>query len=370
MSATREEPTLEKAETPVAALELSRVRENARRVSSYCRAHGLSWRPHVKTHKSRRVARIELDAGAPGLTVATPREAEIMAQEASDLLLAYPPVGATKIQRVVSLPPEVDLKVALDSEEALDPLARAATERGREVGVLVEVDVGLGRVGVTSAARAVELARRARTSNGVAYRGILFYPGHIRTPQAEQDQALKALSERLETLYEALGKADLAPEIISGGSSPTLWQSHRVPGLTEVRAGTCIFMDRDMVSLGVCTEDELAYSVLATVVSTAVAGQAIVDAGSKALAKEPTRSGLEGFGAVLGRPEVTVASLSEEHGILDLGKTEWRPGVGDRVRLVPNHVCVSANLHERYLALEGEEGGFWPLDARGRAPGG
>jgi D-serine deaminase-like pyridoxal phosphate-dependent protein len=358
---------LERVETPVAVLDVERVRRNAARVAAYCAGHGLSWRPHIKTHKSTRVAGLQLAAGAAGLTVATPREAEVMSQLTEDVLLAYPPLGPAKLERLMSLPGRVRLSVALDSDVALRALAEAASVAGRTVDVLVEIDVGLRRVGVETPAEAVALARLAASLAGVRYRGLLFYPGHIRVPRDQQDDALRALDARLGSVLAALGGAGLAPEVVSGGSTPTLWNSHRVRGVTEIRAGSCIFNDLESVAHASASWDDLAYTVLATVVSTAVRGQAVVDAGSKALSKEiPAREGT--YGALLGRPEVKVAALSEEHGVLDLSATDWRPRVGERVRIVPNHVCVSVNLQDHVLALEGGEAHVWELEARGRGP--
>jgi D-serine deaminase-like pyridoxal phosphate-dependent protein len=360
-------PSLDAVETPAALVDLGRVRRNASRVAAYCREHGLDWRPHVKTHKSSRVARIQLDAGASGLTVATPREAEVMSAVSHDLLLAYPLLGESKLGRLLAIPERVRLSVALDSEAALLALSRAAAGSGRNVDVLVELDVGLRRVGVETPDEAVRLAARARELPGLHYAGVLFYPGHIRVPLTEQDGPLAMLGERLGACLAALEAAGLGARVVSGGSTPTLWNSHHVPGLTEVRAGSCIFNDLESVGHGSAAWDDLAYTVLATVVSTAVSGQAVVDAGSKALAKEsPARGGC--YGALLDRPEVVVSALSEEHGVLDLSRSDWRPQVGERVRIVPNHVCVSVNLQDRLIVLDDGEVREWELEARGRGP--
>lgn len=358
---------LRRVETPAAVVDRDRMEANARRVADYCRSHGLAWRPHIKTHKSTSVARLQLDAGATGLTVATPREAEVMARVCDDLLLAYPPVGERRLQRVMALPGAVELKVALDSLEVLLPLARAARDAERVVEVLVEVDVGLRRVGVQGRRAAVELARAVAREPGVHYGGILFYAGHIRDPGPGADRAMAALEAELCDLVAELEDAGLPPARVSGGTTPTLWRSHELSALTEVRAGTCIFNDCDALAVGAAEPEHLAYSVLATVVSTAVDGRAAVDAGSKALAKE-SRGGNGGYGFLLERPEVPVVALSEEHGMLDLTGTDWRPRVGERVRVVPNHVCVSVNLQDRLLVARGDGAESWPLEARGRGP--
>jgi D-serine deaminase-like pyridoxal phosphate-dependent protein len=361
----------EAVDTPAAVVDLDQVRSNARRVVTYAREHHLGWRPHVKTHKSLTVGAIQLEEGARGLTVATLREAEVMAALTDDLLLAYPQLGPARRERLARLVAHgVRIKVALDSPEALDQAAAAGREGGGEVEVLVELDVGMGRVGVQGPEEAVALAARATEARGVRYGGILFYPGHIRVPAPEQPPLLEEVSRRLGTVLAALEAGGLAPPVVSGGSTPTLWQSHLTPGLTEIRPGTAIFHDRDMVELGVCATDEVAYHVLATVVSTAVPGRAVVDAGSKALAREEFRAGGKGYGLLPDHPDVPVISLSEEHGVLDISGSSWRPRVGERVRIIPNHVCVSVNLQDRLLAREGQEYRPVPLEGRGRLQAG
>ncbi len=354
-------------ETPIGYVDLGRARANAARVADYAAGHGFAWRPHIKTHKSLLVARMQLTAGASGLTVATLREAEVMSALTDDLLFAYPPVGAAKLERLLRLPASLDLKVALDSAEVLTSLATHAADAGRVVGVLIEQDVGLGRVGVQAGADVVRLAGLAASLQGVEFRGLMFYPGHIRMRQDEQDEALKRVSERLAQTYAALQGSGLECGIVSGGSTPTVWRSHELPGVTEIRSGSCIFFDREGLAVGVASHEDIAYTLLATVVSTAVPGHAVVDCGSKALSKEA--SGAEaGFGVLFDHPEVTVVSLSEEHGVLDLSDTGWCPAIGDRVRIVPNHVCVSVNLQEVLLARDGNGHSLLTLEGRGRGP--
>ena len=358
---------LDALETPAAIVDPARVAANAHRAADYARAHALAWRPHTKTHKSRAVGKIQIDSGAAGLTVATPREAEVMADLAGDLLLAFPPIGRAKLERILDVADDVALTVALDSEAALDALAAAAAARGQSVGVLIEVDAGMHRVGVQSVDEARALAARAHALDGVRYRGIAFYPGHIRAHRTEQDHALAELSAFVRRLLDVLGSADLEPEVVSAGSTPTFWRSHEIGGVTEVRAGTLIFNDRETVASGAASWEDCAYTILATVVSTAVPGRAVVDAGSKALSKEGWGIENASFGQLLDRPEVFVVGLSEEHGILDVSGTDWRPRVGDRVRIVPNHVCVSANLQDALWAWDGVKFEHWEQEARGRA---
>ncbi len=359
--------SLDSIETPAALVDVDRMEANLQKAAAYTREHQFRWRPHTKTHKVPELAVRQLEAGAAGVTVATPREAEVMGAVAEDVLLAYSPVGASKLKRLMALPQRVRLSVGLDSREALTGLAEAARGAGRTVGVLVELDLGMRRVGVQTPEEAVALAREVASTRGLEYRGVMFYPGHIRMPMAEQGPLLAEVSRQLGTFLDALGAVGLTPGIVSGGSTPTFWRSHEVVGMNEIRPGISPFFDRASAWAGACGWEEVAYSVLATVVSTSVAGQAVIDAGSKALAKEEVPLG--GYGALVDRPEVVVHALSEEHGLLDLSRTSWRPRVGERVRVVPNHVCVSVNLQEELWAVRGGQvTGRWEVMGRGRGP--
>jgi D-serine deaminase-like pyridoxal phosphate-dependent protein len=358
---------LEEIPTPAAVVDLERMRANLQRMAEYTAVHGVALRPHTKTHKAPELAAEQLRRGAVGVTVANVREAEVMAAVADDIFLAYPPVGSGKLDRLLSLPEHVRLTVALDSIEALDALSHAAVTAGRPVGVLVELDVGMHRVGIGDPDAAVALARAASERPGVSYVGITFYPGHIREPVDQQAEAIARLSDELSHFLHALREAGLEPEVVSGGSTPAAFSTHRLDTVTEIRPGTYIFNDRTTASIGACAWEDCAYTVLATVVSTAVSGQAVVDAGSKALSREELRApDAAGFGALLEWPEVVVKGLSEEHGLLDLSRTSWRPRIGDRVRIVPNHVCVSVNLFSRVHGVEGAEvRQTWEVRARG-----
>jgi D-serine deaminase-like pyridoxal phosphate-dependent protein len=358
--------------TPAAVVDLDRMDENLDRMAAYARQHGLALRPHVKTHKSPELAAEQLARGATGVTVAQLREAAVMAAVTDDILLAHPPVGPAKLRRLLQLPTRTRITVALDSLSALAGLAAAASLAGREIGVLVELDLGMGRLGTADPADAVRLCRRCVELDGVRWRGLMFYPGHIREHVSEQHEAIARLDGELQRFLEALQQAELQPATVSAGSTPAAFVSHRIRGLTEIRPGTYIFNDRTTAAIGACSWDDCAYTVLATVVSTAVLGQAVVDAGSKALFREELRGAGQaaGFGALLERPEVTVKGMSEEHGLLDLSRTDWRPRVGDRVRIVPNHVCVSVNLHPTVWGVRGDRiERQWEVAARGWEPG-
>jgi D-serine deaminase-like pyridoxal phosphate-dependent protein len=367
-TATPPDVTLDSLETPSVVVDLDRMERNLRRAANYAAAHRLALRPHVKTHKSRIVAASQLAAGARGLTCATPFEAEVMSSMCDDILVAYAPVGPDRARRLAAIAPRTRLTVAVDSATAIADLANAARAAGRTIGVYVEIDVGMRRVGVSTAAEAVTLARGVARHDSLAFTGIAFYPGHVREPVADQDAALSDLARTVARTLDAFNDAGLPPAVVSGGSTPTLWRTHELPGLTETRPGTYVYHDRATVATGACAWDDCALTVLATVVSTAVAGQAVIDAGSKALGREPERgTGDAAFGQLLEHPEVLVTRMSEEHGMLDLRTTDWRPEVGERIRVVPNHVCIVVHLHDLVYGLRGGRvETSWPVDARGR----
>ena len=363
--------SFEDLETPVPLVDLDVMERNLDRMARYASGHGIELRPHIKTHKSPRVAAEQLRRGAVGLTCATLREAEVMSELTGDLLLAYPPVGLPKLQRLLALPAQVRTMVALDSTKAIEGLAAAARERDREVRVLIEVDLGMHRVGVPTPEQAVELACLVRERPPLRFAGITFYPGHIRQSEggAEQRELLARLNADLARALSLLQREGLDAEIVSGGSTPTALHTHEIEGVTEFRPGTYVYNDRSTYAMEACGREDCAFTVLATVVSTAVPGQAVVDAGSKALGREPREMSEAGFGELLDHPEVTVKAMSEEHGILDLGRTSWRPRVGDLVRIIPNHVCIVTHLNDFIYGIRGGEvETVWPVAARGRSP--
>jgi D-serine deaminase-like pyridoxal phosphate-dependent protein len=355
-------------ETPVPLVDLDRLTRNLDRAAAYATAHSLALRPHTKTHKTPWIAAEQSRRGAVGVTCATPREVEVMGEVVPDVLLAYPPIGAAKLRRLTSLPEDVRLTVALDSVAAVEGLATAALNSSREIGVYVEMDLGMHRVGMPSVQDAIALAQLVRNRPPLRFAGLAFYPGHIRENVDGQDAALERLTISLDAVLRDFERAGVRPPVVSGGSTPTMWRTHEVRGVTEFRPGTYVFNDRTTAEVGACSWEDCALTVLATVVSTAVPGQAVIDAGSKALGREPMRGVAgEGFGSLLEHPEVVVKGMSEEHGLLDLTGTSWKPVVGEQVRVIPNHVCIVVHLNDALYGIrDGAVETRWPVAARGR----
>ena len=355
-------------ETPALLVDLDRMKRNLDKGAEYSRQHGIGLRPHIKTHKSPLLAREQLLRGATGLTCATPFEAEVMSGCTQDILVMYPPVGVHRARRLAKVARAAKLTIALDSERAAQDLSQAAVEAEADVRVLIELDAGMHRVGLPSLADAVSLARTAASLPRLEVVGFAFYPGHIREHVNEHGPRLKELSAFVTGARKALAQAGVDVRVVSAGSTPTMWHTHDIEGVTEMRPGTYIFNDRTTAEIGACTYDECALTVLATVVSTAVPGQAVVDAGTKALGREPMRGGPgDGFGVLANDTSVTVKSMSEEHGILDLSKSAWKPRVGERVRIVPNHVCIVVHLADLVYGVRDDAVvSSWPVAARGR----
>ena len=355
-------------DTPALVIDLDIMERNLRQVADYARNYDLRLRPHTKTHKIPALGRKQIELGAAGLTVAKVSEAEVMLNATPpELLVAYPVVGRKKLERLVQIASKTNVTVSLDSLFVARQLSDAAREVQAEIGILAEVDVGLGRVGVPPA-DLVTLVQGLHRLPRLRYEGIAFYPGHIKVMDEEGREALKRLNEVVEGLLRDLRQAGFPPKIVSGGSTPALFYSHEISSLNEIRPGTYIFNDRNTVLCGSCTFDDCAASIHATVVSTAKAGQMIIDGGSKTFSSDrPTAGNEVSFGHVVEAPQAVFGKMNEEHGYVDIRRAEVAFNVGDRVRVIPNHICVAMNLHE---CVYGARGGVveqvWRVEGRGK----
>ncbi len=237
-------PQLPDIETPALVVDLDILDRNLRRVAAYASRHGLRLRPHTKTHKSILLAKRQLEVGAAGLTVAKVSEAEVMLGAApADLLVAFPIVGHGKLARLMEVARRTRVTVALDSLCAARQLSDAAREAQTEIGVLAEFDAGLGRVGVAPGEELLQLAQSIRKLPHLTFQGLTFYPGHIKSLDEAGRLALAQLSELVGSIAADFERAGIALPVVSGGSTPTLFQSHEIHGLTEIRPGTYVFKD-------------------------------------------------------------------------------------------------------------------------------
>lgn len=356
-------------DTPALLVDLDRLEANLDRAAEYAKANRLGLRPHTKTHKSTFVAQMQLDRGACGLTVAKVGEAEVMSTvEPTNLLVAYPVWGDIKWKRLVEVAKRVPVTVALDSIESALGLSRHACRAGVELGALAEVDLGMRRCGYPPGEEFRSFARDLAEVLSLRFEGLMFYPGQVDPVAPDGDEQLDRLSAELQEVLAGMAADGLPTQVVSGGSTPTLYFSEFIKGMTEIRPGTYVYNDRTQVAMGSGTWDDCAATVLTTVVSTPRPHTAVIDAGSKTFTSDPVRPYGTGFGLVQGAPEINFERMSEEHGVLDLRKHSGSAvRVGDRLRIVPNHVCVAVNMHERAIGIQGERVVFsWPVAARGR----
>lgn len=347
-------------DTPALVVDLDVMERNLRRMGEYAKAHALRLRPHTKTHKIPALGARQLAHGAAGLTVAKVSEAEVMVGSGvRDLLIAYPIYGAEKMRRLIAVAQMTPVMVSVDSVEAARPISEAATAAGVTIGVLAEVDAGLHRVGAQPA-EFVALLKGLAPLPGIELRGMAFYPGHIKG----QDPApLAELSKLVQNLVAEAKAAGFELPIVSGGSTPTMWHSHEVAGMNEIRPGTYIFNDRNTIISGACGPEDCAATIITTVVSTSVPGQFVIDGGSKTFSSD--KAAADGFGVILDAPDALFEKMNEEHGYVKHAGHNRK--VGERVRVLPNHICVAVNLHERIYGVRGDEVvETWTVDGRGK----
>jgi D-serine deaminase-like pyridoxal phosphate-dependent protein len=356
-------------DTPALLIDFDIMERNLRRVAEYTKTHGLRLRPHTKTHKIPALGKMQLASGAVGLTVAKVGEAEVMlATDPPDLLVAFPLVGQAKLKRLIPIARQTRVTISLDSLVVARQLSEAAHHEKMGIGVLAEVDVGLGRVGVSPGQELVQLAQDMARLPGLTFEGIAFFPGHVRKLDEKGLAALRQVGMLIQQMRDDFRRAGLEAHIISGGSTPTLFHSHEILGLNEIRPGTYIYNDMNTVRSGACSLDDCAASVLVTVVSTARPGQVIIDGGSKTFSSDlPMNAPERTFGRVIEAPGCVFHNMNEEHGFIDIRNAGQSFTIGDRIRIIPNHICPAVNLHERVYGIRnGEVAQVWKVEGRGR----
>jgi D-serine deaminase-like pyridoxal phosphate-dependent protein len=358
---------IEDLPTPAVLVDLDVLERNIARQAERARTAGVRLRPHAKTHKCPEIARMQLAAGAAGISLAKTSEAEVFAAAGfDDIFIAYPVAGLGKAERLLALSDRLRLAAGTDSVEGARHLSETFRAAGRKLDVLLKIDVGYHRVGVLPE-KALEVARRIAELPGLKLRGVFTHAGHVY--QAETPEAVAQIGtlegETLFSCAEALRRSGLSIEEVSVGSTPSARHAMRVAGVTECRPGNYVFHDGSQAALGTCDPEDCAMTILATVVSVPAPDRACVDAGSKTLSQDSLRPRANGHGLILGTRS-RLQSLSEEHGVARVeGGDSFR--IGDRVRILPNHACVVSNLHDRlYGVRAGRVETEFRIAARGR----
>lgn len=349
------------AETPCLLVDLDKMALNIKRMTETAKKNGVALRPHSKTHKIPEIAAMQIEAGAAGINVAKVSEAEVMADGGiKDIFIAYPVIGESKIKRVLELNKRIRLIAGVDSMVGAKMLSEAAGSAGQEVEVRLEVDTGLRRTGIPYP-RAAELAVGIAGMKGLRLTGIYTFKGLVYQGKAtvEREKAGFEEGRLMVALAEAMRREGIGIKDVSVGSTPTYEYASQVKGITEIRPGTCVFNDVMMASVGYCTYDECAATVLATVVSRPSGDLAVIDGGGKTFATDFAFNAppyyLKSYGKVLDGDGLTLERLTEEHGMIKVGEGARELKIGERVRIIPNHICSTVNLHNKvYFVRNGE----------------
>ena len=348
--------TLSELDTPAVTILLDRMEANISRVQRHLDRHGVGNRPHIKTHKIPAIARLQVEAGAVGITCQKLGEVEafVDAGACDDILLTFNILGDAKTERLMALIKRIKrLAVVLDNEVVARGLSRAAVRHGGDVRFLVECDTGFGRNGVPTPEAALALARLAMDMPRMQFEGLMTFPNKAPNTREFFQRALQ--------LFKGAG---IPVPVVSGGGTPALASVGDFPMMTEHRAGTYVYNDVMMVTSGAATWDDCAMRVRATVVSRPSAERAVLDAGSKVLTSDQYY--VQNHGRILEYPDAVIPSLSEEHAIVDLSRCRERPSVGDVVNVIPNHCCVVSNMVDEVYGIRGEQvEEVWPVAARG-----
>jgi D-serine deaminase-like pyridoxal phosphate-dependent protein len=355
-------------DTPALVIDLDIVERNARRMAEAVAGRGIALRPHTKTHKSVKLARTQVEAGAHGITVGTLGEAEVMAAGGiGDILLAYPLWADTeKAPRLRALAGREGLRltVGVDSVAGGQKLAEATNGSATPLRVAIEIDPSYHRTGVDPHASG-ELAAELR-GFGLEVVGVFTHGGHAYRGREMVDGAAADEIAAISAAADSLRAAGFEPEMLSAGSTPTALRA-AAGVVNEVRPGTYLINDRIQVYMGSCPPDGVAMAVAATVVSESVAGKFVIDAGAKSLTKDLPPY-LEGYGFLPDYPGGIVERLSDYHGEVRLPDGADSPRLGDVVAVVPNHACPVIDLFDSFVATRsGDIIGRWPVDARGRS---
>jgi D-serine deaminase-like pyridoxal phosphate-dependent protein len=360
---------IEALDTPCLLIDLDRMEANIQRWQAAIAEAGVDLRPHVKTHKSPDLAQMQLAAGAAGITVAKIAEAEVFAAHGCrDIFVAYPVVGAEKWRRAAALAQTCRLIVGVDSATGARGLSAAAAAAGSTILVRVEIDTGLNRSGIAPG-QAAGLCRLVMDLPGLELDGLFTFRGGSFPGSAGRSAAElgREEGELMAALADELRSADIPIRSVSVGSTPTSRAAAQAPGVTEVRPGTYIFSDYMQAEAGNTSYDEVALSILCTVVSRPAPDKATVDGGSKTFSGDipPERLKLRGY-ARAADLDMYIESMSEEHGVARLG-----PGaevqIGDRIAFYPIHVCPTVNLSDELIGVRnGVVERVWPILARGK----
>jgi D-serine deaminase-like pyridoxal phosphate-dependent protein len=340
-------------DTPALLCDLDVLDANLTLMADRCRSLDIALRPHTKSHKIPEIAHLQIAHGAKGITCQKLGEAEAMvAGGLDDIFIAYNIVGSAKTERLARLAKSRKIRVAVDSAVTAEGISAAAAEIGATVEIIVELDTGSHRCGVQSPADAAELAKRIEELPGLQFMGIMTYPSR-ETARPFIDETVGALSA-----------SGIECNVISGGGTGSEAAS-KAMGCTETRSGSYVWEGGTRVGqTSDLSPERCPVRLLCTVVSTSVPGQAVLDAGKKAL----TAMSDSPFGLIIEQPAAKIRGMSVEHGHVDISECPAEIHVGDRLSVIPKHGGMTTNLHDTIYGVRGETiEAIWKVAGRGKS---
>ena len=361
-------------ETPFIQLDSSCISRNISAMQREADKYGVNLRPHIKTHKSIDLAKLQVQAGAYGITASKLSEVETFAAGGiNNIFMAYPLIGSGKIRNAVALSKKTDLICSVDCLEGARLISQEALRQETTVSLRLEIDTGLHRTGI-SYGKAVETALSIDALDGIYLEGIFTFRGLLMSTGATLDgeKAGREEGEMMVSLARDIRNKGLILPSVSVGSTPTSLGAAAVKGVTEIRPGTYIFNDRMGLNGGFCNSDQIGAVIKTSIVSVSEGCHMVIDAGSKTLAADQPLNvppfHFQGHGHIVEAPELTISRLSEEHGMIhfpDGYTVSWKPG--DRLTVIPNHICTCVNLQDSLFLCE-RDGSFTrvKVDARGK----
>ncbi|ADU29062.1 alanine racemase [Evansella cellulosilytica] len=359
----------EEIETPALILDEKKLNKNIDRMMKVSE-HGVTIRPHFKTHKSVWIAKRQIEKGASGITVATASEAELLFENGlTDILLAFPLADPVRLKKLLKWSKRARLILTVDSEEQVKIIEAIAKELIVTPEVWIKVNSGLNRCGVEPGVEAFNLAECINNTETLDLTGMYTHAGHSYAAKCEEEvnRIAKQEAESILRSVELCEKNGIIIPNRSIGSTPTFERGAKYAGITEVRPGNAVFFDNIQVALGIASEEEVALTVLASIASVKNE-RIIIDAGSKALTTEKGAHGNEGvigFGRVITNEKIFVSRVSEEHGIIDNMQNPIFHKLNEKVHIVPNHACPVVNLFNFYYVIK-ENGDYEKVCVDGR----
>jgi len=357
-------------DTPALVVHEEILQHNLSRMADYAASKGIALRPHFKTHKTAAIAELQKQGGATGITCAKLGEAEALADAGvyDDFFIANQIVGPIKLRRLVALMDRAKVRVAVDTVEVAAGLNAAMADAGKTLDVIIELNTGQDRAGVKPGDEALRLAETIRADMpNLRVIGLMTHEGQVNSTDGVEGMTETALSagHAIIDSAELLREHGFDIQVVSVGSTPAAFTTTTIEGVTEMRPGTYVFNDRAYLRFGLKPED-CAMRILATVTSRPAPDRAIVDAGSKTLTSDMA-PGAAGHGLIVDYPDAVIVRISEEHGVVHLPPSAQGLKVGDKVEIIPNHVCPTVNLQdEMYVVRDGEVVDTWPVVARGK----